>query len=448
MESTTEQGFLQAKSSANAVIYRAVGWVAGTYQPGEDDVHQGIFITEDGLLVPSQITWQLRGRLKHKNPEYATQQNFFNQPWRWTVYPKTDPLQFELTGMGPLSSEQKTGVGLDNFCVVGEVKIIEPGVVTICIQRNQGPRWRGKGKKQLFNLTLAGSLPEEALAHIWQLTVRREGEKLTVVDGQTYQPSSEDLVWLEQQQRQATRKSNLPAPILKQHPAQMEDKTIAAPKSPAVVPAIEAKETPDVPQVLPSAGTQTTLGKMEVVVKLNQFPDDVRTLDKGWREFEVDTGNQIVTITVKPKAFAALEQAPQSYRSWVAAISGQMGEMTATGFRLESPSIKVFERKAKNSSQSEETTDIGNLSQPPATEPKLEPGVPNPTQRPGALHKQGLQQQPSSSTNPTTRIKQPEVSKTASPPGQQQQRVTSEQAFVPQPASPTPKAETTNKRLE
>lgn len=92
---------------------------------------------------------------------------------------------------------------------------------------------------------------------------------------------------------------------------------------------------------------------MEVVVKLNQFPDEVKTLDKGWKEFEVDTGDRLVKITVKPKAIALLEQAQQSYPSWVAAISGLMGESTATGFRLESPAIKVFERKAKNSSQTE-----------------------------------------------------------------------------------------------
>ena len=99
MESKTEIDFLRDKSTNDAVIYRAVGWVAGTYQPSEDDVHQGIFITDDGLSVPAQLTWQLRGRLKHKNPEYATQPNFFTQPYRWIVYPKTEPMRFDLTAM-------------------------------------------------------------------------------------------------------------------------------------------------------------------------------------------------------------------------------------------------------------------------------------------------------------------------------------------------------------
>jgi hypothetical protein len=52
----------------------------------------------------------------------------------------------------------------------------------------------------------------------------------------TYEPSAEDLVWLEQQRQAAIHVSSLSAPILKQqHKAEsQEDTTIAAPKSPAV----------------------------------------------------------------------------------------------------------------------------------------------------------------------------------------------------------------------
>jgi len=231
MESKTETDFSQAKSTNNAVIYRAVGWVAGTYQPSEEDVHQGIFLTEDGLSVPAQMTGQLRGRLQRKNPDYTTQLDFFSQSFRWTVYPKTEPLRFDLVGMKPLSSDHTPGT--DEFCVVGKVKSIDSGRVDIRIQRNQPPRWGGK--KASFKLTLAGSLPETALGQIWELKVRREGEKLAVVDGQIYQPSAEDLVWLEQQQRQATIHPRLPAPILKQQPpsASQADITIAELQSPA-----------------------------------------------------------------------------------------------------------------------------------------------------------------------------------------------------------------------
>jgi hypothetical protein len=55
MESKTETDFLRAKSTNNAVIYRAVGRVAGTYQPSEDDVHQGIFVTSYQFNVKTNL---------------------------------------------------------------------------------------------------------------------------------------------------------------------------------------------------------------------------------------------------------------------------------------------------------------------------------------------------------------------------------------------------------
>jgi hypothetical protein len=45
-----------------------------------------------------------------------------------------------------------------------------------------------------------------------------------------------------------------------------------------------------------------------------------------------------------------------------------MGESTAAGFRLLSPAIKVFEKKAKNT-QAEETKTLDNLESSPANQP-------------------------------------------------------------------------------
>lgn len=47
----------------------------------------------------------------------------------------------------------------------------------------------------------------------------------------------------------------------------------------------------------------------------------MRTVDKGWLEFVVDTGEALVTITVKPKVFATLEQAKLDYSDWVATLN-------------------------------------------------------------------------------------------------------------------------------
>jgi hypothetical protein len=486
MESTTEQSLTQEKPTETPVLYTASGWVAGTYQPSPDKFYQGMLVTQDGQAIPAELFWRLRSQLKRKHPGYATQPDFFQAPAMWTVYPSTDPLRFRLVVRKPLQSESSefavVGVEpgekrpLDSFRMVGEIQTVAGGTVTICIRRNEQPR---KGQEddpeyQPFILTLEGSLPTLAIGQIWELEVRRDGQMLVIVAGRPYEPSAEDLAWIQKLHKQhstakkttgysdkpaAARVTPLPSAVIKSKPPGQTrtqeqadeppvDETNAPSKSAAVASTPEAKETPDYPPASPNADISPTAGKMEVVVKLNQFPSDVKTVDKGWKEFEVDTGDCLVTITVKPKMFAALEQAQQSYPSWIAAISGQMGSLTATGFRLESPAIKVFERKTKDSSQPEETTSKDNPSQPPVTEAQPLPSAPNPTQRPSALHKPDSQQQPSSSANPTARIKQPGLSKTAPPASQQQQRATSTAASVPQSASPTPKAETTSKRPE
>ncbi len=99
-----------------------------------------------------------------------------------------------------------------------------------------------------------------------------------------------------------------------------------------------------------------TLGKMELTIKINEFPADVKTVENGWKEFELDCEGQLVKIIVKPKVFKKLEQAQADYPMWVAAIAkrcceaqiaGKMGKQFDGGFVLDQPSIQVFERKPK-----------------------------------------------------------------------------------------------------
>ena len=90
-----------------------------------------------------------------------------------------------------------------------------------------------------------------------------------------------------------------------------------------------------------------TPGKLELTIKINEFPALVRTLESGWKHFDIDTGNQVVTISVKQKIFKKLEQAQENYPQWIAAITGQMGEKMDSGFVLKEPNIQVFERKSK-----------------------------------------------------------------------------------------------------
>lgn len=90
-----------------------------------------------------------------------------------------------------------------------------------------------------------------------------------------------------------------------------------------------------------------TPGKLEITIKINEMPLDTRTVENGWREFDLDCSGQLVTIKVKPKVYKKLEAAQESYPMWVAAIAGKMGEATRDGFLLDQASIQVFERKPK-----------------------------------------------------------------------------------------------------
>jgi hypothetical protein len=89
-------------------------------------------------------------------------------------------------------------------------------------------------------------------------------------------------------------------------------------------------------------------GKLELTIKLTQFPDPVATVPNGWKEFRVDCGpGREVTVTMRPKMFAKLEAARAKGGEWVAALAGQLGPATPTGFALTEPNLQVFEKKPK-----------------------------------------------------------------------------------------------------
>ncbi|MBD1930144.1 fertility inhibition FinO-like protein [Trichocoleus sp. FACHB-90] len=91
----------------------------------------------------------------------------------------------------------------------------------------------------------------------------------------------------------------------------------------------------------------TTSGKLEITIKISEFPADIKTVENGWKSFEIDCDGRLVSVTVKPKVFKKLEQAQADYPMWVAAIAGKMGQANENGFVLLEPNIQVFEKKPK-----------------------------------------------------------------------------------------------------
>jgi hypothetical protein len=90
-----------------------------------------------------------------------------------------------------------------------------------------------------------------------------------------------------------------------------------------------------------------TIGKLELIIKINELPNNVETNKDNWKTFELDCDGRVVSVTVKPKIWKKLEDAAANYPMWVAAIGGKIGESTSNGFVLSDPNIQVFEKKSK-----------------------------------------------------------------------------------------------------
>lgn len=208
MELTIKQHLAPENPSHPQILYTAVGWVAGTYQPGEKKFEHGALITQDGQTIKARLDWYLHYQLKKKQKE-AKQQDILNAVYRWKVYPRTQPLRFDLVQMKPLSTkpssskrgEKNQPASLDHFRIVGEIKVIteEKGKVTICVRRNEQPPVGKENSPQYYplSLRLKGSLPTASVGQTWELQVRRTGDALVIAEGKLYQPSAKELAWLE-----------------------------------------------------------------------------------------------------------------------------------------------------------------------------------------------------------------------------------------------------------
>ena len=87
-------------------------------------------------------------------------------------------------------------------------------------------------------------------------------------------------------------------------------------------------------------------GKLDVILKINQLPQ-TKPASPGTVLFAVQTDGRVVIVEMKNKQWNTLKKAAENYPQWVAAITGQLGEAIEGGFRLENPSVQVFEKKAK-----------------------------------------------------------------------------------------------------
>lgn len=89
-----------------------------------------------------------------------------------------------------------------------------------------------------------------------------------------------------------------------------------------------------------------TPAKLEVTLKINQLPTEVTTDKNGWKSFTLDAQGRPVSVALRPRMWAKIEECAKSYPLWLAVISGTMGPSQGQGFVLVEPAVQVFERKA------------------------------------------------------------------------------------------------------
>lgn len=94
-----------------------------------------------------------------------------------------------------------------------------------------------------------------------------------------------------------------------------------------------------------------TPATLEVTLKFAALPD-AEPAKNGWHRFALDAGGIVVTVSLRPKAWAKLEAAAQrNHPGWVAVITGQMGPRARDGFTLAEPVLVIFEKKPKDAAQ-------------------------------------------------------------------------------------------------
>jgi hypothetical protein len=183
----------QARPRNKAIIYQAIGWVTGNYQPSEDNPDCGVLVTQDGVAVPAQLKGRLHHQLNKKFPDYSTKLDLLPEDALWTVYPSTKPLSFLLVNINKLESigssspkrKRENQRKVDRFRLVGQIEAVADGRITIVIRRNAQRRKSKKKalKYQPFVLQVVGSLPAEAVGQIWELEIKRQKAKLVLVKG-------------------------------------------------------------------------------------------------------------------------------------------------------------------------------------------------------------------------------------------------------------------------
>ena len=129
-----------------------------------------------------------------------------------------------------------------------------------------------------------------------------------------------------------------------------------------------APSAPVLPLTVKEIRSMATAAKISLTCKLNQVPKHRELADKRIEFFLQDgESDRIFTVQMKPKMFKKLTD--HGFADWVAAIIGEIGPATETGFELMNSAVQVFEKKAREADTGAEAKPVAE-PKPTAAEPK------------------------------------------------------------------------------
>jgi hypothetical protein len=172
--------------------YRAIGVIYGRYVANEDSFSKGYILAADGTQVDAVLLGKIISIVKKRL------QN--EQDYLWVVYPRTNDkagkLHIQIAGVWAPVELGKSDVQTDPniqdgyFSVRGEVssQSIEENSIIVKVRRTEQKFDKQKDKVtkeySKFKVRLTGLLPTDAVGQFWSVNVQRQGDVLTIIDGE------------------------------------------------------------------------------------------------------------------------------------------------------------------------------------------------------------------------------------------------------------------------
>jgi hypothetical protein len=172
--------------------YRAIGVISGRYVASEDNFSKGHILTSDGTEVDAVLLGKIISIVKKRLES--------DRDYLWVVYPRTNDkagkLHVQISGVWAPVELGKSDVPIDPlvqdgyFSVRGEVssQSTEENSVIVKVRRTEQKFDKDKDKVSKeyskFKVRLTGLLPTDAVGQFWSVNVQRQGDVLTIIDGQ------------------------------------------------------------------------------------------------------------------------------------------------------------------------------------------------------------------------------------------------------------------------